>query len=58
MDKLSRLPEGELRRYVRKVLEGCAPGGEYALGSGNSVADYVPLENFLAMLEEGLKWGA
>jgi len=58
MDKLSRLPEGKLRRYVRKVLEGCAPGGGYALGSGNSVADYVPLENFLAMLEEGLKWGA
>lgn len=30
------------------------PGGMYALGSGNSVANYVPAQNYLAMLEESL----
>lgn len=56
VDKLSTLPEDELRRYVRKIIDGCAPGGGYALGSGNSVANYVKVENYLAMLEEGRKW--
>jgi len=26
------------------------PRGGYALGSGNSVPDYVPVENYLAMI--------
>ncbi len=56
MDKLVRLPEGELREYVRRVLEKCMPSGGYALGAGNSVSDYVPMENYLVMLEEGKKW--
>jgi uroporphyrinogen decarboxylase len=34
------------------------PGGRYALGSGNSVANYVPIENYFAMLEEGWRLGA
>jgi len=57
LDKLCRLPEPELRKYVREILNKCMPGGRYALGSGNSVANYVPPQNFLAMLDEGLKWG-
>lgn len=56
VDKLARLPEHELRKYVRGILEECAPGGGYLLGSGNSVANYIPVENFLAMLDEGLKF--
>jgi uroporphyrinogen decarboxylase len=58
MDKLCRLPEEELREYVRGVLDVCMEGGRYALGSGNTVANYVPVENYLVMLEEGLRWGA
>lgn len=56
MDKLARLPDGKLREYVRDVLKKCASCGGYALGAGNSVADFVPIENYLAMIEEGLKW--
>lgn len=56
VDKLARLEEKELRRYVREILEECMPGGGYALGSGNSVANYIPPRNYLIMLEEGLKW--
>lgn len=55
MDKLGRMSESELRSYVRGILDECMPG-RYALGSGNSVANYIPVENYLAMLEEGLNW--
>jgi uroporphyrinogen decarboxylase len=57
MDKLARLPMEELRKYVVEVVARCSPGGGYALGSGNTIANYVRVENYLAMLEEGLKHG-
>lgn len=56
MDKISRLAEPDLRSYVCNILAHCVPGGGYALGTGNSVADYIPVKNFLAMLEEGFNW--
>ena len=56
LDALTRLPVDELRKYVRRVLDECAPGGGYALGTGNSVANYIKLENYLAMLEEGWRY--
>lgn len=46
-----------IRHYVRHVIEACAPGGGYALGTGNSVANYIPLENYLTMLDEGRRIG-
>lgn len=57
MDKLCRMSVPEVRRHTRFLIERCAPGGGWALGTGNSVANYVPVENFLAMLEEGLAAG-
>lgn len=56
VDKLTRLSEDDLRTYVRKILSKCMPGGGYALGSGNSIANYIPVDNYFIMLEEGLKW--
>lgn len=56
VDKLTRLPEEDLRCYVRNILENCAPGGGYLLGSGNSVTNYIPVSNFLAMLDEGIRF--
>ena len=32
------------------------PGGGYCLGTGNSVANYIPLDNYLAMLDEGRRY--
>ncbi len=55
MDKLCRLGEVELREYVREILGRCMPR-RFALGSGNSVANYVPLRNYLIMLDEGARW--
>ena len=57
MDQLARLDEGRLRRYVQDILDECMPAGRYALGSGNGIANYIPIENYFVMLEEGLRWG-
>lgn len=54
---LCRATTEEVRRYVRDVLEICAPDGGYCLGTGNSVANYIKVENYLTMLDEGLRWG-
>lgn len=56
VDALSRMETDDLRKYVRRVLEECAPGGGYVLGTGNSVTNYIKLENYLAMLEEGWRY--
>ena len=58
LDFLCRADEKAVRQRVRRTLEACMPGGGYCLGTGNSVANYVPLENYLAMLDEGRRWKA
>jgi uroporphyrinogen decarboxylase len=55
VDKLCRLEEKELRAYVRDILDKCMPT-RYALGSGNTVTNYVPVENYLIMLDEGVRY--
>lgn len=55
VDRLCRSGIDEVREYTSFLVEKCGARGCYALGSGNSIADYVPLENYLAMLEEGWK---
>ncbi len=50
VDFLCRHSTGEVREYTLRMLEACAPGGGYAAGTGNTVANYVPVENYLAML--------
>lgn len=44
---ISRTPE-EIYKRSRAMLEKAQDGG-YALGSGNSIPDYVPFEHFLAL---------
>lgn len=55
MNVLCTANESELRGYVRNIIECCAPGGGYAFGTGNSVANYVPLENYKIILDEAKK---
>ena len=52
----ARGTEDEVRSRTREVLEACGRGGHYVLGTGNSVANFIPLNNYLAMLDEGRKW--
>jgi uroporphyrinogen decarboxylase len=56
VDFLCRASEDAVRRRVRETLDVCQPGGGYCLGSGNSVANYIPLENYLVMLDEGRRY--
>lgn len=56
MHLLASGTEEEVRRRTREILDVCGPGGHYVLGTGNSVANYLPLRNYLAMLDEGHRW--
>jgi len=56
VDFLCRADEEAIRSRVRETLDACMPGGGYCLGTGNSVANYIPLESYLIMLDEGRRW--
>jgi uroporphyrinogen decarboxylase len=58
VDFLCRADEAAVRARVRDTLDVCLPGGGYCLGTGNSVANYIPLGNYLAMLDEGRKYAS
>ncbi len=53
VDFLCRADESAIRKRVRSTLDTCLPGGGYCLGTGNSVANYIPLDNYLTMIDEG-----
>ncbi len=52
MDLLARGTEQEVRTRTREIIEKCAPSGRFAIGTGNSVASYLSVDNYLAMIEE------
>lgn len=52
---LTQGSEQQVRARVREIMRVCAPGGGFALGTGNSVANYIPVKNYLTMLDEGGK---
>ena len=56
IDKLTRLDEKDLRKYIRNILDKCMPGGKYVLGSGNSICNFTPVENYLTILDEGTNY--
>jgi uroporphyrinogen decarboxylase len=57
MDLLSRGTEEQVRARTRQILEVCGTKGTgYCLGSGNTAANYIPKQNYLAMLDEGRRW--
>jgi uroporphyrinogen decarboxylase len=58
MDKLARLDPDALRPYVRGILDHCMPLGRFAMGSGNTISNYVPLENYAVLLDECRRWNA
>ncbi|HUI10492.1 MAG TPA: uroporphyrinogen decarboxylase family protein [Bacteroidota bacterium] len=43
---------GDVRRQTRRLITECGARGRYAVGSGNSVPSYVPVENYLSMIDE------
>lgn len=56
VDFLCQSTPEQVRARTRKTLDDCLPGGGYCLGTGNSVTNYIPLENYFAMLDEGRRY--
>ncbi len=56
LDFLCRSTPEQVRARTRSTLDACLPGGGYCLGTGNSVANYIPLDNYLAMWDEGCRY--
>jgi len=57
VDKLSRYSSERMAEYIKNIILECAPGGGYALGSGNTITNYVKLENYLLMIKLRDKYG-
>ncbi|MCL5071429.1 MAG: hypothetical protein M1308_11115 [Actinobacteria bacterium] len=50
---LARVLKGEL---LPNILDNCMSGGKYIFGSGNSICNFIPVKNYLAMIDESRKW--
>lgn len=50
IDFVCRATPEEVHKRSLELIERTEAKGGYALGTGNSVADYVPLENYFAMI--------
>jgi uroporphyrinogen decarboxylase len=57
LDVLARGTPDIVRALVRRFLSTVAPGGGWCAGSSNSIPDYVPVENYLAMVDTVLEFG-
>jgi uroporphyrinogen decarboxylase len=57
VDFLCRASHEAIRARVRDTINSCQQGGGFCLGTGNTVANYIPLDNYLVMLDEGRLWG-
>lgn len=51
VDAVCRLDKKALREYIVEVLRKVEGHGGVAVGTGNSIPSYVPLENYLNMVE-------
>lgn len=56
VDFLCRSDEQSIRRRVRQTLTECMDTSGYCLGTGNTVTNYMPLESYLVMLDEGRRF--
>jgi uroporphyrinogen decarboxylase len=57
VDLLARGSPDEIRASVQMRIREVGPGGGYAIGSSNSIPDYVPVENYRALVEASLELG-
>ncbi|MEN8227589.1 MAG: uroporphyrinogen decarboxylase family protein [Bacteroidota bacterium] len=51
LDFLARSSPEKIRKRARKLLELTADSGGFALGSGNSIPDYIPFEHYFSMIK-------
>ena len=53
--RLTTGTEEQVRQRTRFLIETCGGRGRYAIGSGNSIQSYIPLKNYLVMVDEALE---
>lgn len=53
---LSGKDQEAVRNRTRRVMQSCWGDGRYALGSGHCLATYTPVESFLAMQDEAMRY--
>jgi len=58
MDFLARKTPEEIYQRSLRMLERSSSKGGYALGSGNSIPDFIPRENYLAMIRAAVDFNA
>jgi len=51
VDSLARSSPAEIKDQATRIIKVCSAGGGYAFGSGNTITNYIPVANYLAMLE-------
>ena len=56
VDFVCRASEEELRAYTRRNIDQCFHDGYWALGTGNSLTDYMPVRNYMIVLEEAIRY--
>jgi uroporphyrinogen decarboxylase len=56
VDFLVNHEEGEITERARAMLRRSESRGGYALGTGNSVPEYIPQEHYLAMIKAALEY--
>jgi len=54
INRLTQDTPEEIRRHTRFLIETCGARDRYAIGSGNSIPSYIPVDNYLAMIDEAL----
>jgi uroporphyrinogen decarboxylase len=55
VDFICRRSKEEIRRYTLDHIEECFADGYWTLGTGNSLTDYMPVENYVTVLETALE---
>ena len=56
MNILARGSVDDVRKRSREILDACGPAGRFVMGTGNSVANYIPLKNYGALVSETRRW--
>ncbi len=55
VDFICRNSKEDIRKYTIKCIEECFYDGYWALGTGNSLPDFMPVDNYITVLETGLE---
>ncbi len=56
IDILSKGTPEQVREKTQFLIESCGIRGRYAVGSGNSIPSYIPVENYLAMVDQAMAY--